>query len=334
MIQLLEKRVLDDEHTIAILQITNAQGASVTFCNFGARWTSCIVPDKQGKLEEILLGLDSIDACLKDNFYKGATIGRVANRIGNASFYLNGKQYQLETNDGLNSNHGGFHGFSHRIWDYYLPDGLQGSKITFVLHSSHGEGGFPGNIDVQVTYTWTDDNQLIIQHETTTDQDTYVNLTCHAYFNLSGKKTKIYEHLLEIPAKEILETNEQYIPTGELLPVKNTPFDFTHLRPIGDIGCINNESIRQNRGYNHCYVLSQDPTVILQEPISGRQMKMNTTLPGVLVYSAGFLTNPSTAICLETQFWPDTPNHANFPSCLLHPGETYKQKTKFAFFTP
>lgn len=353
MIQTIEKKILEDSKEIVCLHISNRQGASVALCNYGARWTSCIVPDKEGKMEEVLIGLPSIRECLGDTYYKGATVGRVANRIANASFQLKGKTYHLDLNDGKNSNHGGFHGFSHQVWDYKVQD--ESNQVIFSLHSPDGEGGFPGNVDVKVTYTWTDDNQLIIEHQGVTDEDTYLNMTCHAYLNLSGRETEIYEHLLEIPASQILETTDEYIPTGKLLDVEGTPFDFQKLRKIGVIEDIDNESMRQNRGYNHCYSLLHSPichqnsssqrsqennfqqelhqAALLLEPKTGRKLQVCTSLPGVLIYSAGFLPHPSTGICFETQYWPDTPNHPEFPSCLLRKGENYHETTVFHFST-
>ena len=339
MIQITEKKKSRDGKEIVGLRITNREGASVALCNYGARWTSCIVPDKNGKMEEVLIGLPSIQSCLDDTYYKGATVGRVANRIANASFQLKGKTYQLDLNDGKNSNHGGFHGFSHQVWDYALPHG--DNQVVFSLHSPDGDGGFPGNVVVKVTYTWTDDNQLIIEHQGVTDEDTYLNMTCHAYLNLSGKESEIYEHLLEIPSSQILETTDEYIPTGKLLGVKGTPFDFQNLRKIGIIEDIDDKSMRQNRGYNHCYSLLNAPicqqnmlhAALLQETTSGRKLQVCTSLPGVLIYSAGFLPHPSTGICFETQYWPDTPNHPEFPSCLLRKGENYHETTVFHFST-
>lgn len=339
MIQTIEKKISEDGKEIVCLRITNNKGTSVAFCNYGARWTSCIVPDKEGKMEEVLVGLPSIQECIADTFYKGATVGRVANRIAHASFQLKGRTYHLDPNDGKNSNHGGFHGFSHRVWAYAFSN--EGNQIIFSLHSPDGEDGFPGNVDVKVTYTWTDDNQLIIEHQGITDEDTFLNMTCHAYLNLSGKETEIYEHLLEIPSSQILETTDEYIPTGKLLDVMGTPFDFLSLRKIGVIEDIDNESMRQNRGYNHCYSLLKAPVcqqkmhqaAFLLEPLSGRKLQVCTSLPGVLIYSAGFLPHPSTGICFETQYWPDTPNHPEFPSCLLRKGATYHETTVFHFST-
>lgn len=339
MIQTIEKKISEDGKEIVCLRITNNKGTSVAFCNYGARWTSCIVPDKEGNMEEVLVGLPSIQECIADTYYKGATVGRVANRIAHASFQLKGRTYHLDPNDGKNSNHGGFHGFSHRVWDYAFSN--EGNQIIFSLHSPDGEDGFPGNVDVKVTYTWTDDNQLIIEHQGITDEDTFLNMTCHAYLNLSGKETEIYEHLLEIPSSQILETTDEYIPTGKLLDVMGTPFDFQSLRKIGVIEDIDNESMRQNRGYNHCYSLLKAPVcqqkmhqaAFLLEPLSGRKLQVCTSLPGVLIYSAGFLPHPSTGICFETQYWPDTPNHPEFPSCLLRKGETYHETTVFHFST-
>ena len=264
----------------------------------------------------------------------GATVGRFANRIHQASFSIEGTTYLLEKNDGENTNHGGLSSFHKKIWQWKRTD----SGIRFLLHSPDMEGGYPGNVQAEVEYQFTETNELTISYHGTTDRPTYLNLTNHAYFNLSGDKRKITEHELMIPAARILETTSQFIPTGQAQDVKDSPFDFSTSRSIGAHLYDDNEQLHWNKGYNHCYILKEESSdtlltaAVLSDPFSGRRLTVRTDLPGVLLYTAGYLApTPDIGVCLETQYFPDTPSHPHFPSCLLMPGEEYRHRTIYTF---
>lgn len=313
--------------------VENSCGAIVEFTNLGARWITAVVPDINGIFANVLVGPENFSDYLSDNYYMGATIGRFANRIANASFTINGETYLLETNDGQNTNHGGYSGFHCRVWLWEeLPDG-----VRFRLESPDGEGGYPGNVRITTEYHFNEKNELSVCHLAETDRATYINITNHTYFNLSGMGKKITEHWLQIFADRILDTTSAFIPTGKKIRVAGTPFDFTVLKQIGKDLYADNEQLRWNKGYNHCYVLKDEASsermhaASLYDSETGRRLVIKTDLPGVLLYTAGYYKEPATAVCLETQFYPDTPSHPDFPSCLLQPGEVYKHYTLFAF---
>lgn len=336
--------------TIYHFRLTNATGAFIELTNLGATWVSAYMPNSSGILENILLGYDNAEGYLKDSFYMGATIGRFANRIHRASFSIDGTTYLLEKNDGENTNHGGLSGFSKKIWQWEEMD----SGIRFMLHSPDMEGGYPGNVHIEVEYLFSETNELTINYYGISDRPTYLNLTNHAYFNLSGDQRKITEHHLLIPSSRIVETTPQFIPTGNFVSVKGTPFDFTSRQRIGTHLYDNNDQLLQNRGYNHCYILKKQATkkqtskeqaskeqpskvfltaAILSDPeLSGRELTVTTDLPGMLLYTSGYLTpTPDIGVCLETQYFPDTPSHPHFPNCLLMPGEEYRHRTVYTF---
>lgn len=314
-------------------RITNSSGAYVGFTNWGARWIEASVPDSNRQHTNVIAGYDNPEDYLHDPYYMGATIGRFANRIANASFMMDGKEYRLEANDNGNTNHGGTSGFHQKLWQWEkLTDG-----IRFTLTSPDGEGGYPGHLNVSVEYQWNESNELSVCHYATSDRPTYLNMTNHAYFNLSGTKEKITSHLLSIPAERMLDTTPRFIPTGKIIPVAGTPFDFTRPKKIGRDLYADHQQLRNNRGYNHCYVLKESSSAemlqaaCLIEPTSGRRLTVATDLPGVLLYTAGYYERPDTAVCLETQFFPDTPSHTHFPSCLLKPGGAYNRRTVYKF---
>lgn len=318
-----------------LFRLTNKAGYYVELSNWGARWITAVVPDSKGILANVLAKYNNMNELLNDDYYMGATIGPFANRISKACFTINNTTYNLDTNDGNNTNHGGYSGFNRKAWQWEkLQDG-----IRFTHMAIDGEGGYPGNLEVQVEYHWSDDNVLSIEYTGKTDRDTYLNMTNHAYFNLSGKIQTIGEHVLMIAANKILETNSEFIPTGQFISVADTPFDFTLEKKIGKDWNEDNKQLRWNRGYNHCYVLKEKNDYELKlaarliEPLSGRSLEIHTDLPSILFYSAGYYVYPSTALCLEAQYFPDTPSHKNFPSCLLKPNETYRQRIIFSFST-
>lgn len=333
-----------EEKEVWLFTISHDSGARIQITNYGATWVSAVVPDKNGNLGDVILGYDNLDGYLSDTNYMGSTVGRFANRINRARFILNGQPCFLDKNDGENTNHGGYYGFNSQMFDFEITE----DTVVFSLRSPDGEGGFPGNVHIRVCYSFSADLRVLITFGATTDMDTFLNLTNHAYFNLAGSGN-ILKQQLQVSATEILETNEQYIPTGKLIPVAGTPFDFTKMRPIGDKINEDDRQLIWNRGYNHCYPINiihsaaqPQPAATLFDPASGRRLRLFTTLPSVLVYSAGFLESrllgklglnykPVDGICLEAQFYPDSPNHPQFPSCLLRKDDVYDQVLEFQF---
>ena len=336
---------LVDEKEVWLFSISHDSGASIQITNYGATWVSAVMPDKNGDLGDVILGYDNLNGYLSDTNYMGSIVGRFANRIKNASFNLNNHTYFLDKNDGENTNHGGYSGFHSQVFESEITE----NAVVFLLKSPDGEGGYPGNVDIRICYSFSDDLKVRINFWATTDKDTCLNMTNHAYFNLRGSGN-ILKHQLQIPSTEMLETNENYIPTGKLVPVTGTPFDFTRMRRVDERINENNQQLIWNRGYNHCYPISimpdsdqPQPAARLFEPVSGRQLHLFATLPSVLVYSAGFLDSklpgksginyqPADGICLEAQFYPDSPNHPHFPSCLLRKDEIYNHSTEYRFF--
>lgn len=324
------------QEPVYIFRLTNESGAFVELTNWGATWVSAFMYGRGGNLSNILLGYSNAVEYMHDIYYMGATVGRFANRIHHASLSIDGITYALEKNDGDNTNHGGFAGFNKKLWAWEpVTDG-----IRFLLDSYDGEGGYPGNVQIAVEYVFSETNTLTIRYRGTTDRPTYVNLTNHAYFNLSDDKGEIDNHWLSIFSDTILETTADFIPTGNFVNVLKSPFDFMTLRCIGDHLHDDDEQIRWNKGYNHCYVLKRQPSnelleaAVLLEPVSGRKLTVETDLPGVLLYTGGYLSAPDRGVCLETQYFPDTPSHPDFPSCLLTPEKEYDHRTVYQFSCP
>jgi len=325
--------------------LTNANGMKMEVTNFGGRIVSLFVPDKNGKMGDVVLGYDSLKQYLHGNLYFGAMIGRYGNRIAKGKFSLNGKEYQLPQNNGENSLHGGPIGFHNAYWKV-TPVNNHSLKMTY--RSKDGEAGYPGNLDVTVTYTLTEKNEVVIDYEAKTDQETVVNLTHHSFFNLAGAGNgDILNHELTIYADEFNAVNRGLIPVGAPKPVKGTPFDFTTPHKIGERINQDDEQLKFGKGYDHNWVLRKGKSEMRQaakvtEPISGRIMEVWTTEPGLQFYSGNFLSDKEigkgnkvypirSALCLEAQHFPDSPNHPDFPSTVLKPGETYKQKTIYKF---
>ena len=341
----LESRIWNASHEdILLFRLTASDGAYIEVSNYGATWVSAYMPDAQGRYADVLLGYNTLQGYLSDTSYIGSTVGRYANRLRNAAIEIDGTTYPLEANDGTNTNHGGVDGWHRCVWQWCeIPGG-----VRFMLTSPHLQGGFPGRVEAIVEYTMTDNHHITIRHRAMTDAPTHVNMTCHAYFNLSGKAQSVDNHLIQIFSDRILDTNASFIPSGEVVAVQDTPFDFTTSRTIGERRNLNNEQLKWNRGYNHCYPLGAPgewhKAACVIEETSGRRLQVETTLPAVLFYSAGYLESdtvgkcgiphaPTTGLCLETQFYPDSPAHAHFPSTLLRPGEIYDYSTRFIFDT-
>lgn len=329
---------------VQLYTLSNEKGMQVKITNYGATITSIITPDKAGQPGDVVLGFDSVegyqsDAYLKSGPYFGATIGRYGNRIANGKFTLDGKEYTLATNNGANHLHGGMKGFDKVVWTAEEA-GSNAMKFSYV--SPDGEEGYPGTLNTTVTFTLTSDNELKIDYEATTDKATPINLTNHSYFNLAaGKAEDALKHVLTINADRYTVVNQALIPTGELRPVAGSPMDFT--KPVA----IGARIAQVEGGYDHNYVLRDAPgdmmlAATVYEPVSGREMEVHTTEPGIQFYSGNFLDGSLTGkgnivykkhygFCLETQHFPDSPNQPKFPSTILKPGDTYKTSTIYKF---
>ena len=321
--------------------LKNKYGIEAKIISLGATLVSLKVPDKNGKFADVVLGYDNAESYLTDKCYFGCTVGRFANRIAGAKFSIDGKEYKLAANSG-NHLHGGLIGFNRVLWKSQTFDDNTDCGAVFEYLSPDGEEGYPGNLKTIVKYTLTDSNELSIGYEATTDKKTIVNLTNHSYFNLAGHNVgDVLSHQVQINADKFTELDAEYIPTGKIGIVKDTVFDFTQMTPIGkNIG-------KTGSGYDLNYVLNKKNADELSfaakvvEPQSGRQMEVFTTEPGVQLYTGNFLdgvAGKSGAIyqkhgglCLETQHYPDSPNHPNFPSTVLLPGKTYRQLTVHKF---
>lgn len=329
-----------------LFQLTNKSGAKLYVTNYGARVVALIVPDRDNVPTDVVLGYDSVKSNQKkgEPFF-GAIIGRYGNRIANGEFSLAGNTYQLQFNDGVNTLHGGSDGFYAKVWD---AKQLDGQRIALSYFSKDGEAGYPGNVNAKVIYTLTDDNSLKIEYSATTDKETVLNLTNHAYFNLNGEGNEtILDHELMIAADAYTPVDKTLIPTGKIEPVKGTPFDFTTAKVIGKDIEATNEQLKSGKGYDHNFVLNKNdgtrPVTIVKSPTTGIVMEVYTTEPGIQFYSGNFLTGTDkdgkggksypfrSAFCLETQHFPDSPNQANFPSTVLKPGQTYTTTTTYKF---
>lgn len=339
--------VLTDGSKADLYTLTNANGMEVKITNYGGTITSWTAPDKDGNYENITLGYETVEDYVAGSPYFGAIIGRYGNRIAGGKFSIGDSTYQLPLNDGPNSLHGGEKGFDKVLWEATPVEGEEPQlKLSYL--SKDGEQGYPGNLQVTVTYTLQKDNALKIDYQATTDKETVVNLTNHAYFNLAGSKGgQITDHVLTLNADRYLPVSETLIPTGELRAVAGTVFDFTKATRIGDGIGAGDEQIRFGKGYDHCWVFADSSAALksvgrVSDPKSGREMEVFTTEPAIQFYSGNFMTGEyegkgglrypyRTGFCLETQHYPDSPNQAAFPSTLLKPGETYTSTTMYRF---
>lgn len=341
------KKVVDGKET-ALFILTNKSGAEVAITNYGGALLAIMVPDKNGKYASVVQGHDSIDKVINSpEPFLSTLIGRYGNRIAGGKFTLEGKEYSLAINNGPNSLHGGPTGFHARVWD-----AEQTSKQSVTLHyvAADGEEGFPGKLDTTVVYTLSDDNELIIDYTATTDKTTLVNLTNHAFFNLAGianPSPRVDNNILTINADYYTPIDEVSIPYGDIARVEGTPMDFRTPQLVSSRIDDDFEQLKFGAGYDHCYVLNKKEAGSLTfavecvEPESGRKLEMYTTEPGVQLYTANWLngfegahgaTFPArSAICFEAQHFPDTPNKGHFPSCVLKPGDTYRQTTIYKF---
>lgn len=325
----------------------NANGAEAAITNYGGRVVSLKVPDRAGTIGDVVLGFDSLDGYLSPNPYFGAIVGRYGNRIAKGRFTLNGAVYKLAQNNGENHLHGGIKGFDKAVWKIRAAD-ARSLELNYL--SRDGEEGYPGNLDTTVKYTWTDHNELRIEYSATTDKDTVVNLTNHSYFNLAGQgQGDILGHQVTINADRFTPVDQGLIPAGELRGFAGSPFDFRQPHAIGERIGAADEQLTFGKGYDHNFVLNGAAGTLrvvarVTEPGSGRVMEVLTTQPGMQFYTGNFLDGTLRGkggkvyrhrygFCMETQHFPDSPNHPNFPSVVLKPGERYQTTTVYRFST-
>jgi|GraSoi_2013_40cm_1033754.scaffolds.fasta_scaffold21272_2 aldose 1-epimerase len=336
---------------IDLYSLSNQKGMEVSITNFGATVVTLRVPDRAGKPADVVLGFDTLEGYENGKSYFGATVGRYANRIGGGTFSIDGKTYTLPKNNGNNTLHGGIVGFNKKVWKAREIDSKDTESLELTYLSPDGEEGFPGNLSVKVVFTLPRDrNELRIDYTSMTDKDTVLNLSNHSYFNLAGEGNgDILDHVLKLHAKKFTPVDSTLIPTGELRDVAGTPLDFNMATPIGKRINDNYEQLVFGKGYDHNWVLARSGngeglTIAAEayDPKSGRRLEVLTTEPGVQFYSGNFLDGSAkgkkgkpygqrAAFCLETQHFPDSPNHPNFPSTLLKPGAVFHSQTVFRF---
>jgi aldose 1-epimerase len=342
--------VTPDGRTVDLITLTNAGGTEVRFLTYGGVILSILAADRDGVLDDVTLGYDTLDGYLADTRYFGALVGRYANRIAGGRFTLDGREHTLATNDGPNHLHGGPRGFHTAVWNAepFAGDGGVGAILRHA--SPDGDEGYPGALQVRVTYTLTDEDDLEIDYHATTDAPTVVNLTQHAYFNLAGHDAgDVLGHELTLPGSRFAPVDSTLIPTGELRDVRGTPFDFTTPTAIGARIDGDDEQLRRGQGYDHNWVLDREPgsdalllAARLREPRSGRVMEVYTTEPGIQFYSGNVLPGGPLGkggvdyvrrggLALETQHFPDSPNRPEFPSAVVRPGEAYRSRTVYRF---
>ena len=331
---------------VDLYTLVNSEGAQAEITNYGGIVVSLMMPDQEGEFEDIVLGFDTLDEYLQGHPYFGATVGRYANRIADAEFTLDGETYQLTANDGENHIHGGEQGFDKVVWRAQAYTTPNGPALRLYYVSEDGEEGYPGNLEVRVTYTLTNDNELRADFHATTDAPTICNLTHHSYFNLAGEGD-ILDHVVMLPADHFTPVDEELIPTGEVRPVEGTPFDFREPTPIGARIDEENEQLERGGGYDHNWVYEKEAgelTLLARvvEPESGRVMEVFSTKPGMQLYTGNFLDGSLTgkdgwvyeqrhAFCMEPHYFPDSPNQPDFPSAVLRSDETYDHTMVYRF---
>lgn len=324
--------------------IENSKGMKAGVINYGAILVNLFAPDKNGNMDDVVLGYDTLEEYVENGNFFGATVGPNANRIGGAGFDLDGVHYQLEVNDGANNLHSHLtEGYHTRVWEAKEEQG----SVTFFLEDADGNMGFPGNKKVWVTYTLTEDNELKIHYRAQSDKNTIINMTNHSYFNLEGHdKGTIYDHILKLEASHYTPIVMGAIPTGEIAAVEGTPFDFTKGKRVGEEIDADNEQLKMTNGYDHNWVIdgadgSLRKFADVTEPVSGRHMEVFTDLPGVQIYAGNGMSRQKAkgnssydfrgGICLETQYYPDTANKPEFPSAVYGPDREYDSTTIYKF---
>ncbi len=337
-----------DGKEVYLFSLRNAKGAEALISNYGGLVTSLRMPDRNGKLGDVVLGYDNLAAYIKETPYFGALIGRYGNRIARGKFSLDGKEYTLATNNYPNALHGGVKGFDKVVWEPAILTGPDGAGLKLTYLSKDGEEGYPGNLSVTVVYTLTDENALKIEYTATTDKDTVVNLTQHSYFNLACQDS-ILNHVVMIPADKFTPIDSTLIPTGDLRPVEGTPFDFRKPTAIGARINQDDEQLKFGKGYDHNWVINKPMGEMglmarVTEPTTGRVMEVLSTEPGLQFYSGNFLDGTlkgkggrvyefRSGFCMEPQHFPDSPNKPQFPTVVLKPGQTYRNTIIYKFST-
>jgi len=339
---------MPDGTLVELFTLTNAHGMEVRAISYGAAVCSIRVPDRDGRLDDVVLGHDTLDAYINRSQYFGAIVGRFANRIAKGRFTLDGTTYRLPASSGVNHLHGGVKGFDARVWTAEPFERAGDAGVVWRYRSRDGEEGYPGTLDVRVMYTLTPGDALVIDYSASTDKPTPINLTQHAFFNLAGEGSgDVLGHELTVNADAFTPIDETHIPTGEIGAVGGTPFDFRTAHAIGERIDANDEQIRRGDGYDHNFVIRRSGAglaraALLVEPRTGRTLAVETTEPGLQLYSGnqldGAIVGKSgraygrrSGLCLETQHFPDSPNHPNFPTTILRPGEQFESRTVFAF---
>ncbi len=336
---------MPDGTPVELYTLTNGKGMQAEITTYGGALVVLTAPDRQGKYADIVLGMDSLEGYEKQTSYFGALIGRYGNRIGKAQFVLDGKTYHLPKNDGENTLHGGTVGFNKHVWTAKEAQSSAGPAIELTYVSKDGEEGFPGTLTAKVVYTLTNENELRIEYTATTDKDTVLNLTNHSYFNLAGPGDgTVLDHQVMIDADRFTPVDSGLIPTGELKPVKGTPFDFTKATAIGARIGADDQQLKFGKGYDHNFVLNAKPglrkAAEVYEPKTGRVLEVWTREPGLQFYTGNFLDGSVRgkggkvypfrgAFCMETQHFPDSPNQPKFPTTELKPGQTYHTVTAY-----
>jgi aldose 1-epimerase len=335
-----------DGTPVSLYTLRNDKGAEAGICNYGGIVVFLKMPDRDGHMGDVVLGYDNLADYLKDSPYFGAMIGRYGNRIAKGKFTLDGKEYTLAINNGPNALHGGLKGFDKVVWEARILASLDGPSLELRYVSKDGEEGYPGNLAVTAVYTLTDDNALRLEYTAMTDKDTIINLTQHSYFNLAGKGD-VLGHVVMIPADKFTPVDSTLIPTGELKPVEGTPFDFRTPTAIGARINQDDEQLKFGNGYDHNWVFNKQPGALtlmgrVYEPTTGRVLEVWSTEPGMQFYTGNFLNGTNKgkggwvyqfrdAFTMEPQHYPDSPNHPNFPSVELKPGQIYKNVIIYKF---
>ena len=328
-----------DGMPVDLFTLRNTKGIEARICTYGGIVVSFKAPDRDGKLGDVVLGYDDLDGYLTNNPFFGCLVGRYGNRIAQGKFTLKGKEYTLATNNGPNALHGGLRGFDKVVWEPSIQTTPDGPALQLRYLSKDGEEGYPGNLAVTALYTLTEDNGLRLEYTGTTDKETIVNLTQHSYFNLA-QKGDVLKHIVMIQADRFTPVDSTLIPTGELRPVEGTPLDFRKPTAIGARINQDDEQLKFGNGYDHNWVINKPPgdlslAASVYEPTTGRVLEVLTTEPGLQFYTGNFLDGTikgkggwvymtRNGFCMECQHFPDSPNHANFPSVVLKPGEVYR----------
>ncbi len=339
------KNTAPETKSYRLFVLKNKVGMEIKITDFGARITSILATDRHGVLKDVLLGYSNLRTYEMDKYYLGATVGRYANRIARGHMTIEGGIFHLQTNNGVNHLHGGVVGFDKVLWTLKEKSGSRSIVLNYL--SEDGEEGYPGNLDVEVHYELSDDNELIIKYFATTDKPTHINLTNHSYFNLSNSpEENITSHQLRINSKYYLPADAGNIPLGEAESVESTPFDFREMRVIGERINEDHLQLKQGAGYDHNWILEggqnlDDIKAELYEPVSGRKLEVYTTEPGIQFYTGNYLSYGGTSnlfgqrsgLCLETQHFPNSPNETSYPDTLLEPGKKFSSTTIYKFST-